>query len=319
MSKYFLGIDTSCYTTSIAVVDENEKLMFDSRQVLKVKRGLRGLRQSEALFQHIKNLPILFEKLASQVDINKISKVSASNKPRNLPESYMPVFLAGTSFGKTIAAMLKTSYEEYSHQEGHIAAGKWSAEMLDIRDYIAVHISGGTTEILKVCEIDNKFKVQIIGATKDISAGQLIDRIGVMMGLNFPSGKELDKLSKNGVLGKIKLPVSTEGTYINFSGTETHVKRIIESRIYNNSDIAVALFECIYKSLFEVIKNSCKKTKINDVLLVGGVASNSFIRDNLFIRLKREGINVYLSKPHYSTDNAVGTALLGLNGGRYSE
>lgn len=312
MSKYYLGIDTSCYTTSIAIVDQNKKLIFDGREVLKVAKGSRGLRQSEAVFQHMKNLPIIIEEMCNKIDVSKIAKVCVSNKPRNLLESYMPVFTAGVSFGKTISTILGARYEEYSHQEGHIEAAKWSTNIFDKDRFIAVHISGGTTELLEIIKLKDRYKIQIIGGTKDISAGQLIDRIGVMMGIDFPSGKKLEEISNNGNQGKIKLPVCTTDTYINFSGTETYVKKLIENSDYNDADVALALFECIYKSLYNVLYNAYKKTKMKDILLVGGVASNRFIRDNLYKDFSSKGISVYCGEPRYCTDNAVGIALLGL-------
>lgn len=312
MSKYILGIDTSCYTTSIAIVDENRRLLLDERRLLEVKKGNRGLRQSDAVFQHTKNFPLLYQKISKQIDTMKIAKVCCSNKPRNLQDSYMPVFLSGVSFGKTIASTLKVEYEEYSHQEGHIEAAKWSSDSLNRDKFIALHISGGTTEILKTEKIKNRYTSQIIGGTMDISAGQLVDRIGVMMGLSFPSGKELDSMSQNGVQGRVKLPVSTKETFINFSGAETYTKKIVEEGLENNCDIALGLFDCIYKSLFKVLSNASSLYKINEILIAGGVASNRFLRDNLYMKLKKDGLNVHFGKVEYCTDNAVGTALLGL-------
>ncbi|WP_432665214.1 O-sialoglycoprotein endopeptidase [Wukongibacter baidiensis] len=313
MSKYLLGIDTSCYTTSIAVVDEESRLVLEKRKILEVKKGNRGLRQSEAIFQHMKNFPDLYEEVCGEIDTKKIIKVCCSSKPRNLEGSYMPVFLSGVSFGRTIASSLNVSFEEYSHQEGHIEAARWSSDVVTKNEFIAVHISGGTTEILKVEENENRYECEIIGGTKDISAGQLVDRIGVMMGLGFPAGKELDKISEKGIEGKIKLPVSTKDTYINFSGVETFTKRLVEEGNKSMSDIAKALFACISRSLYNVIYESSSKYKINKILIAGGVASNGFLRDNLYRELNAKGISVHFGKPEFCTDNAVGTALLGIH------
>ncbi|SHJ48993.1 Kae1-like domain-containing protein [Paramaledivibacter caminithermalis] len=311
MNKYVLGIDTSCYTTSIAIVDEKKGLLMDERRILDVKKGYKGLRQSDAVFHHMKNFPLLYKKISDEIDTKKIIKVCCSNSPRNLENSYMPVFLAGVSFGKTIASTLKTEYEEYSHQEGHIEAAKWSCGFMD-DDFIALHISGGTTEVLKVQRKDNRYDCQIIGGTKDISAGQLIDRIGVMMGLKFPSGKELDEMSQAGVYESIKIPVSTSGTYINFSGAETFTKKLVEEGRGNKSDIALGLFDCIHRSLYEVISKAVDVHRINKILIAGGVASNRFLRDNLYRKLNQKGIEIHFGKAKFCTDNAVGTALLGL-------
>lgn len=312
MSKYLLGIDTSCYTTSIAIVDVNRKLLFDERRILEVKKGNRGLRQSEAVFQHIKNFPMLYKKTTQEIDTKDIIKVCCSSKPRNLEDSYMPVFLSGMSMAKTISETLKTDYEEFSHQEGHIEAAKWSSKSLKTNKFIAVHISGGTTELLMVEKKNRGYRCEIIGGTKDISTGQLIDRIGVEMGLKFPAGKQLDKISQNGVYGKIKLPVSTKGTYINYSGIETYTKKIIKEGIEENSDIALSLFDSIYRSLYKAIYEASRKYRINEILIAGGVASNRFLRDNLYRGFKNKGIAIHFGKAELCTDNAVGTALLGV-------
>lgn len=311
MSKYFLGIDTSCYTTSIAVVDEEGRLIVEKRKILEVKKGNRGLRQSEGIFQHMKNFPDLYEKVCNEIDHLRIAKVCCSSRPRNLENSYMPVFLSGLSFGKVIASSLNVPFEKYSHQEGHIEAARWSAGASFKDPFIALHISGGTTELLKVERSKNRYECEIIGGTKDISAGQLIDRIGVMMGLRFPAGKEIDQISTECEVTKIKLPVSTRGTYINFSGVETFTKRLLEEGDEAIPDIAKALFVCIYNSLSKVICESCSKYKINKILITGGVASNGFLRDNLYRELSTKGIDIYFGKAEFCTDNAVGSALLG--------
>lgn len=123
VSKYYLGIDTSNYTTSVALIDENNNILVDLRRVLKVKKGQRGLRQQEAVFQHINNMSVLIEEMSKLVDVYNIDTVSCSSRPRNLPDSYMPVFMVGKQQALIISNLLKTKFREYSHQEGHIAAG----------------------------------------------------------------------------------------------------------------------------------------------------------------------------------------------------
>jgi len=309
---YCLGIDTSCYTTSMAVVDCDKNLILEKRIPLNVQKGHRGLRQSEALFQHIKNLPVLFSDFGSRIDVGKLRKISVSSKPRNKEGSYMPVFLAGISFGKSLASILNTEYQEFSHQEGHIEASLWSAKIESWDNFIAVHISGGTTEILKVKRFYNRYTCDIIGGTLDISAGQLIDRVGVALGLDFPAGKELDTLSQRGKLERYKFPVNVKGSYINYSGIESHILRLINSTIINSNDLALSLFEAITKSLYKAISHACEVEGINKVLIAGGVASNSYIRNNLGEHLSKHDIILQFGKEEFSTDNAVGTALLAI-------
>lgn len=311
MKNCILGIDTSNYTTSIALIDEKGNLLFDRRKVLAVKRGERGLRQSDALFQHISNMPILFGEIAHLLVEHRIKIVSVSNRPRPIEGSYMPVFKACQSFGKTIAYSLNCEYKEFSHQENHIEAAKWSTQQTLGDEFIAVHISGGTTEILEVRNNPTGgYYTQIVGGTSDISAGQFIDRIGVKLGLPFPAGKDMDELAKTAD-GDMHLSISVKDTYMSFSGPETMANKFVDQNTAPNL-IAKAIFQCIGYALKEAIVNCCCKLKLNEVLLVGGVASSQYIRNFLMKSLMDHNIKPYFSDSKYCTDNAVGTALLAI-------
>jgi len=295
----YLAFDTSNYTTSVACITDNG--FISERKLLEVKQGDKGLRQSDALFQHVKQLPSLMKQLNCPGDI---SAVGVSTRPRSVEGSYMPVFLAGISFAQTAASVLGVPLYEFSHQDGHIMAGICSSnaeELLD-EEFISVHLSGGTTEILKTAFNGKAFSCEIVGGTKDISAGQLIDRTGVMLGMKFPCGKELDNLSKKAVSG-IKLPVSCSDGYFNLSGLENKVKASSAAP----EEIAKGVFESIALVLRKSITFCCEKYKISNVLMVGGVASNTHIRCAL---AEEKNITVYFATPEMSTDNACGIAAL---------
>lgn len=294
----YLGIDTSNYTTSVATVGDEFR---NIRKIIEIKEGMRGIRQSDGLFVHLKELPNLFEKI--DVDMNKISAVGVSIRPRNVEGSYMPVFLAGESFAKVISKSLGIPLFTYSHQDGHIMAGILSAgcdELLD-EPFLAVHMSGGTTEILECNYENNHFTAKLIGGTKDISAGQLIDRVGVMLGMKFPAGAEMDKLSQACGEKAMTLKTSVKEGYINFSGMETKLlsmKDHVEAGLLAKSTITF-----IGKSLAEAINFHNPKK----VLFVGGVASNTLLREYF-----REEIpaKTYFASRELSCDNAVGIAEL---------
>lgn len=302
MSQLFLGIDTSNYTTSVAITDNSGKIMSDERRLLDVKDGARGLRQSDALFLHIKNLPFLIESLGC--DFKSISAVGASFAPRKVEGSYMPVFLGGTGAGKMIARALSVPYFEFSHQEGHIKAGLYMQSLED-EEFYSVHMSGGTTEILRVVRDSAGFNAEIVGKTLDISAGQLIDRIGVKLGFSFPCGKEMDKLCAES--SDIKPPsVCVRGSDINFSGTETHFMRLIDSGA-DSAQISYLAFSAVAEALLKAIFHVNKTYGRKKVLFVGGVASNTLIRGQIE---KALGNDAYFAQREYSTDNAVGISLL---------
>lgn len=306
----YIGFDTSCYTTSIAIVDGSGELILDHRSALQVKKGTKGLRQSEGVFQHTKNLGALAglkDRLPWEI---KIAAIAASVKPRPLPESYMPVFTVGENTARVAAAVARIPFFETTHQENHIMSGLWSAGGPQAEKFLTVHLSGGTTELLETVRNDSGFGVRIIGGTGDISAGQLVDRVGVAMGLPFPCGPHLERLADEAE--KDDLPVEirclARGTYTSFSGPETHAKKLLEAG-EDRARVARAVIFCIARSLAAVITEACSSLKINDVLMVGGVSSNKYIRGHLEENLS---CRLYFPKAEYCSDNAVGTALIAM-------
>ncbi|NLI60615.1 MAG: O-sialoglycoprotein endopeptidase [Clostridiales bacterium] len=311
--KVILGFDTSCYTTSMAMVDLERNLIFSNQTLLKVDKGNRGLSQSKALFQHLHNLPHITE-LISQAGQNlDIVAICSSIKPRPSKDSYMPVFKVSSLIGKSMANLLKVPFYETSHQEGHIMAGLSSVEGLNDDRFLAIQLSGGTTEMLEVQRKGTGFDISIIGWTQDLHAGQFVDRVGVALGLPFPAGPALERLALEGQQGKIIIPSFARGMEVGFSGAETHALRLREKG-ENPEDIALAVFMCLVKTLEKWIRRATEKTKIKDILLVGGVASNSIVRRHLESRISKydRSINLYYAQPSLSKDNAVGVALLGL-------
>lgn len=294
----FLGIDTSNYTTSVAAVGD---VFVNERKIIDIKEGMRGIRQSDGVFVHLKELPKLFDRLF--IDMKSVSAVGVSTRPRNVEGSYMPVFLAGESFAKVIAKTLGVPLFEYSHQDGHIMAGILSqnAEELMNEPFLAVHLSGGTTEILDCEYKDNHFSARIIGGTKDISAGQLIDRLGVKLGMKFPCGKELDRLSLSCDTKPMNFKTSVKDGYLNFSGIETKLTSLTDTE--DAGLLAKTALSFIGKSLSEAI-NFHKPKK---VLFVGGVASNTILRE--FFEKEIDAVT-YFATPELSCDNAVGIAEL---------
>ncbi len=297
-----LGIDTSNYTTSIAVADETGYR--HGRTILEVKTGERGLRQSDALFLHTVNLPRLF----SELDIGKIDAVSYSEKPRDIEGSYMPCFLAGKSAATAAASVAGVPLFAFSHQAGHIMAALKSCEAGEEalgREFLAFHISGGTTELLHVKRKAVGFDVAIVGETLDINAGQLIDRAGVLLGLKFPCGMELEKLAVQGK--STKLHTCIKNGSCNLSGAEN---KIIQ--MYNSGETAENIARYAIDFACETILGMSRYAREAHpslpILYAGGVMRDNIIRD----RLTGEMENIYFAENELSSDNAVGTAYLGL-------
>lgn len=294
----FLGIDTSNYTTSVATVGDKT---INLRKIIDVKQGMRGIRQSDGVFIHLKELPELFEQL--EIDPGTVRAIGVSTAPRRCEGSYMPVFVAGEGFARVIAKALGVPLFKCSHQEGHIMAGIVSGGFYELleKPFLAVHLSGGTTEILRCEYKNNHFEAEIVGGTLDISAGQLIDRLGVGLGMKFPCGKELDRVSRECNESVIKLKTSVKGGYINFSGAETRLLGMTET--HSGGVLAKSALYHIGESLAKAI-NACGT---EDVLFVGGVSSNSFLREYFAEKI---AARVCFATPELSCDNAVGVAEL---------
>lgn len=309
-----LGIDTSCYTTSLAIVDRGGNLIQDARKVLSVKPGGRGLKQSEAVFQHVQNLPVLFEELSRKVDFGRVKAVCASTRPRPVEKSYMPVFTVSQGFGQVAARAKNIPLFMTSHQEGHLMAGIWSAGGPGGKAFLAVHLSGGTSEVLKVERRTSGFSLEILGATGDLHAGQFVDRIGVELGLSFPAGAQLEKMAA-AYQGEIPyLATGVKGYSFSFSGPETGARKLLREGVAPHA-VARAVEHCVATTLEKVLRRAVLDTERKEILIVGGVAANGYIRRRLVYRLQHPavGAKLFFAQPVYATDNAVGIAQIGLS------
>lgn len=296
---YILGIDTSNYTTSIAITDRDGTIIADERKLLLVKQGEKGLRQSEAFFQHMNALPELIEAVMKKAAGSRMAGIAVSTRPRPINGSYMPVFKAGESTAKMIAASLEIPLYEYSHQEGHVEAVRYYSEFKDCREFLCFQLSGGTCELLKIKD----GAIEIIGGSKDISVGQLLDRIGVGLGLGFPAGKELDQMALNGQESSILKRVALEGYWFNLSGMETKALRNLDTE-----GLPTELFEKISDLLIRLSTKAVKETNIHNVIFAGGVSESRYIRGKIQNQVPFQAA---FGENNLSGDNAVGISLLG--------
>ena len=297
-----IGIDTSNYTTSIAFFDGADGV--NCSRLLPVRQGELGLRQSDAVFAHIKSLPELSGRLFSHVQMDAVTAVGVSTRPRAVEGSYMPCFMVGYSHAKLISDMLGVPLVEVSHQQGHVAASLWSAGHLELMDkpHLAWHLSGGTTELLLVEPEGKNVKCTKIGGTTDISAGQLIDRTGQLLELPFPSGKHIDALSGDALM-KDTFKVKCPGLEFSLSGVQNKVHQFHEKHGIPAETAAFAL-RCVAGAVCKATENALKEYPDLRVVFSGGVASNSMLR-----RLTAQFDPIF-SQPQYSTDNAMGVAVL---------
>ena len=297
-----IGIDTSNYTTSIAYFDgiggEN------CSKLLPVRQGELGLRQSDAVFAHIKSLPELSGRLFSHIQADSITAVGVSTRPRAVEGSYMPCFMVGYSHAKMLSDALHVPLIQVSHQQGHVAASLWSADKMELMDqpHLAWHLSGGTTELLLVEPDGKNVQCTKIGGTTDISAGQLIDRTGQLLELPFPSGKHLDGLSREAVM-KETFKVKCNHMEFSLSGVQNKVQQFHAAHNDAVETSGYAL-RCVAKAVYLATEQALKAYPGLRVVFSGGVASNSMLRQII------APLNPIFSQPQYSTDNAMGVAVL---------
>ena len=307
----FVGFDTSNYTTSLAVCDKDGRIVANLKTPLSVASGERGLRQSDAVFSHIKNLPGLCQRLGEILCDYTPLGVGVSTRPRSVEGSYMPCFLSGIAAARAFAAGVNVPVEEFSHQDGHVMAALYSsgeAERLLSGEFLALHVSGGTTELLLAKPEGDSFSLTLIGETADINAGQLIDRVGVMMGLDFPCGAALETLAKNGNFEnqRVKSVVRERDGIIscNLSGIENISKKLLDGGS-TKEEVAAYVFASVCDTLLKMVGMAIEKHGEMPMIFSGGVMSNKLMREKLSAKF-----DASFAEPEFSADNAAGIALL---------
>lgn len=279
--------------------------MISEKIVLSVKENTCGLRQSEAVFQHVVNLSKVCEKVFNKLN-EKPCAIGFSISPCDFEGSYMPCFMVGKMLALSLAAAYKIKCYSFSHQRGHIMAALFSSGCLELsrEPFLAFHISGGTTDLLLVKPDDEKIiTVTQIGSSLDLKAGQAVDRVGVMLSLPFPCGRELEILSEKSK-NNYKIKPYLRELSCSLSGVENKAKIMLDNN-EPKEDIAKFCLDYILCS----IKEMCRKAR--DIysglpfVFAGGVMSNKYLKSEL-----TKEFGGYFAEPEYSSDNAAGTAIL---------
>lgn len=297
-----LGIDTSNYTTSAALIQDGQVLA-NCKKLLPVADGALGLRQSDAVFAHVRQLDTVVGQALQGFD-GKITALGVSDRPRNQENSYMPCFQVGLSTAHALGAALHIPVYTYSHQQGHIAAALLSAGQTDLlgQSFIAFHVSGGTTEVLLV---DSMLDCKIISTSLDLKIGQAVDRVGHMLGFSFPAGAQLDVLSQNGVWSK-KVKATMRGDDCSVSGLQNQCSALLKAG-EKPENIAAYLFACVA----EIVDKLCERATLRyaglPIVFSGGVMCNTTVRRQLSGKY-----NAFFCAPAFSSDNAAGLAYLAM-------
>ena len=306
MKRCVLGLDTSNYTTSLGIVDEDFRLIANIKRPLPVKAGECGLRQSDAVFAHIKNLPEVFSEAKPYFASYTLSAVGVSARPRNHEGSYMPCFLSGVSAAESISTVTGVPLFRWSHQCGHLMAALYGADALSLIEapFGAFHVSGGTTELVRAVYSPDGFLCDVVGGSRDLHAGQVIDRIGVMMGLGFPAGPALERLSKENAAEVPRRKPALDGCYCHLSGLENLAADLY--RTTGNRELTAAfVFDYIGASLVGMSRAYLDTYGEMPLVYAGGVLSNARLKE----RIGGE-VHGRFAPPALSADNAVGIAVL---------
>ena len=300
-----LGIDTSNYTTSAAIYDSDKNTLVQSRRLLTVKPGELGLRQSDAVFQHTMNLPDMINAVMAECE-GKIESIAVSVSPRDEQGSYMPCFMTGKGAARMLADVTGARLRFFSHQAGHIMAALYSADCVKLvnEEFIAFNVSGGTTEAVKVTPHKEKiFTAELVASSLDLKAGQAIDRTGNLLGLPFPAGPALDKLSlESDRVYKIK-PFMRDGN-CSLSGLQNKCEKMKHDG-ESDADIAKYCIDYISQVLYEMTKSITEKYPSLPLVYSGGVMSNTLIRKRF-----AEEFGAVFASAGFSSDNAAGLAVL---------
>lgn len=303
----YLGIDTSCYTTSLCLVDGDYSIAADERIILTVPEGGRGLSQSNMVYQHSRNLPVLFERAAEVLKDRSVRAIAVTDQPRRRDDSYMPAFLAGLGYARALSAVLGVPLYRLSHQENHLLAVLRSKGRVDRAPFYGIHLSGGTTELVRAEADDKGLDITRLGGTSDISAGQFIDRMGVAMNLPFPAGVHVDKLAQE-FSGSLKgAPVFFKDGEVSFSGPESQGQRFLKDGETDLPRLCCWTLATVWRGLLHLLDYAAADG-MTHLVAAGGVMSNSYLRRELKEYCRKGHITLDLAEDGFSADNASGAA-----------
>ena len=305
-----IGLDTSNYRTSVAVVSLDGRILMNRRELLPVARGNTGLRQSDAVYAHLKQVKPMMDELRSVCGHFQVKAVCASTTPRDRQDSYMPVFEVGDTMGRGIAAAMGVPFFQTDHQHGHIRSAQYGTELEGMREFLAFHLSGGTTDLLHV----QGERIMELGTSLDLHAGQMMDRVGVSLGCDFPSGPEMERMAAHGQAAGLLGCAMAEGDLsCHLSGAETQAQSWIREKKLTAEDLAREVFDLLARTVSRMLAAGSRKTGIRDALVCGGIASSGLFREMLAERIHRNGskLRIVFGSSELSGDNAVGAALIG--------
>ena len=312
---YILGIESSCDDTAAAVISDSIILsnVVASQSIHELYGGVVPELASR---EHQKLILPVVEKVLKEakISVNDLSAVAFTNGP-----GLVGSLMVGTSFAKSMSLALDIPLISVNHMQAHILAHFIDDPENNNPDFpfLALTISGGHTQIVKV---NSAFDMQVLGETLDDAAGEAFDKSGKVIGLKYPAGPQIDKLSKNGDPYKYSFTKpKVDGLNFSFSGLKTNFLNFInkENRINENfindnlNSICASLQKVIVEILMDKLVLASKQTNIKTIVICGGVSANSIVRSELKINSEKYEWKIHIPKLSYTTDNAAMIAITG--------
>ncbi|MBQ4128130.1 MAG: tRNA (adenosine(37)-N6)-threonylcarbamoyltransferase complex transferase subunit TsaD [Alistipes sp.] len=318
MDITILGIESSCDDTSAAVI-RNTTLLSNviASQAVHVKYG--GVIPELASRAHQQNIIPVVDTALKEAGItaDKIDAIAFTRGPGLLGS-----LLVGTSFAKGLSIAGNIPMVEVNHLQGHILS-----HFIDMPDremphpsfpFLCLLVSGGHTQIVKV---SSPLEMEIIGTTIDDAAGEAFDKCAKVMGLPYPGGPVIDRLSKEGdpkAFSFAKPHVKGEFDY-SFSGLKTSFLYTLRDKVAedadfiekNKADLCASLQHTIIDILLDKLIKATKSLGIKEVAIAGGVSANSGLREAIAETGRRRGWNTYIPEFKFTTDNAAMIAISG--------
>ena len=310
MSSLILGIETSCDETSAAVVRDGNHLLSNvvSSQI-DVHNAFGGVVPEIASRMHTEIiLQVIDQALGTaEASVGEVDAVAVTQGP-----GLIGSLMVGISTAKALAFSHEKPLVGVNHLEAHIAVAHLENE-IDF-PFVALIVSGGHTNLYMVRGF---LDFELLGSTRDDAAGEAFDKGAKALGLGYPGGVEIDRLSKSGNPDAISFPrpFNNESHDFSFSGLKTallnHIKKNPVESEENLCDVCAGFQEAIVETLVDKTLNAARKNGVGSVVLAGGVACNSRLRKLSEEKIRSKGINVFMPSPALCTDNAAMIATLG--------
>ncbi|MBI4041102.1 MAG: tRNA (adenosine(37)-N6)-threonylcarbamoyltransferase complex transferase subunit TsaD [Deltaproteobacteria bacterium] len=307
-----LGIETSCDETAVAVVEDGEKILANTiASQDEVHEAYGGVVPEWASRTHLESLPVLLESTLKKANVswNQIEAICVTQGP-----GLLGALLVGVSFAKSLAYSLHIPCVGVNHLEGHLQAAFLEAKVS--YPFVGLLVSGGHTALYDVKNVGDS---QILGTTLDDAAGEAFDKVAKILGLGYPGGREIDRLSRYGNKETFCFPrayLDSENLHFSFSGLKTavlHQVREFEEPFIPAlvSDLAASFQEAVMDVLVEKTRRALCRTGYRTVVVAGGVACNSRLRERFKEVELQKNITVFFPSAKLCTDNAAMIAAMG--------